>query len=63
MRESAANESVCLPRRSLKTSSEGFQQSYNAQIAVEGENQLVVAAAVTRLWYSAGSPTGLSACR
>ena len=31
----------------MKTSSEGFQQSYNAQIAVEGENQLVVAAAVT----------------
>ena len=33
--------------RIMKTSSEGFQQSYNAQIAVEGENQLVVAAAVT----------------
>ena len=33
--------------RIMKTSSEGFQQSYNAQIAVEGDNQLVVAAAVT----------------
>ena len=33
--------------RIMKTSAEGFQQSYNAQIAVEGENQLVVAAAVT----------------
>ena len=33
--------------RIMKTSSEGFQQSYNAQIAVEGDNQLVVATAVT----------------
>ncbi len=33
--------------RIMKTSSEGFQQCYNAQIAVEGESQLVVAAAVT----------------
>ena len=31
----------------MKTSSEGFQQSYNAQTAVEGENQLVVGAGVT----------------
>ena len=31
----------------MKTSSEGFQQSYNAQMAVEGENQLVVGTAVT----------------
>ena len=30
--------------RVMKTSSEGFQQSYNVQIAVEGENQLVGAA-------------------
>lgn len=33
--------------RIMKTSSEGFQQSYNAQVAVEGENQLVVGAGVT----------------
>ena len=33
--------------RIMKTSSEGFQQSYNAQMVVEGENQLVVGAAVT----------------
>ena len=33
--------------RIMKTSSEGFQQSYNAQMAVEGENQLVVGAGVT----------------
>ena len=33
--------------RIMKTSSEGFQQSYNAQTAVEGENQLVVGAGVT----------------
>ena len=31
----------------MKTSSEGFQQSYNAQMVVEGENQLVVGAGVT----------------
>ena len=33
--------------RIMKTSSEGFQQSYNAQAVVEGENQLVVAVGVT----------------
>ena len=33
--------------RIMKTSSEGFQQSYNAQAVVEGENQLVVGAGVT----------------
>ncbi len=33
--------------RIMKTSTEGFQQCYNAQLAVEGENQLVVAAEVT----------------
>ncbi len=33
--------------RIMKTSNEGFQQSYNAQIAVEGENQLVVGTGVT----------------
>ena len=31
----------------MKTSTEGFQQCYNAQLAVEGENQLIVAAEVT----------------
>ncbi len=29
--------------RIMKTSTEGFQQCYNAQVAVEGENQLIVA--------------------
>ncbi len=33
--------------RIMKTSSEGFQQCYNAQAVVEGENQLVVGAEVT----------------
>ena len=33
--------------RIMKTSSEGFQQSYNAQAVVEGENQLVVGTGVT----------------
>ena len=33
--------------RIMKTSSEGFQQCYNAQTVVEGENQLVVATTVT----------------
>ena len=31
----------------MKTSSEGFQQCYNAQVAVEGENQLIVATELT----------------
>ena len=31
----------------MKTSSEGFQQCFNAQVAVEGEHQLVVATEVT----------------
>ena len=31
----------------MKTSSEGFQQCYNAQVAVDGEQQLVVATDVT----------------
>ena len=33
--------------RIMKTSTEGFQQSYNAQTVVEGENQLVVGTEVT----------------
>ena len=31
----------------MKTSSEGFQQCYNAQVAVDGEHQLVVTTEVT----------------
>ena len=33
--------------RIMKTSSEGFQQCYNAQVAVEGKNQLIVATDVS----------------
>ena len=33
--------------RIMKTSSEGFQQCYNAQVAVEGENQMIVATEVS----------------
>jgi len=33
--------------RIMKTSQEGFQQCYNAQVAVEGENQLIVATEVS----------------
>ena len=33
--------------RIMKTSSEGFQQCYNAQVAVEGEKQLIVATEVS----------------
>ena len=33
--------------RIMKTSTEGFQQCYNAQVAVEGENQLIVATEVS----------------
>ena len=31
----------------IKTSNDGFQQCYNAQLAVEGENQIIVATQVT----------------
>ena len=40
----------------MKTSSEGFQQCFNAQFAVEGEHQLVVATEVTA---NASDPGGL----
>ena len=33
--------------RIMKTSAEGFQQCYNAQVAVEGDNQLIVATEVS----------------
>ena len=33
--------------RIMKTSSEGFQQCYNAQTVVDGDNQVVVATTVT----------------
>ena len=33
--------------RIMKTSAEGFQQCYNAQVAVEGKNQLIVAVEVS----------------
>ena len=33
--------------RIMKTSADGFQQCYNAQLAVEGENQLIVAVEVS----------------
>ena len=31
----------------MKTSNDGFQQCYNAQLAVDGENQIIVATQVT----------------
>ena len=31
----------------MKTSAEGFQQCYNAQVAVDGEHQLIVATELT----------------
>ena len=33
--------------RIMKTSADGFQQCYNAQLAVEGRNQLIVATGVS----------------
>ena len=31
----------------MKTSTEGFQQCYNAQLAVDGDHQIIVAAEVS----------------
>ena len=45
--EKAQSNFTDLESRIIKTSSEGFQQSYNGQTVVEGENQLVVDAGVT----------------
>ena len=46
--ESKAQEHFTDPEsRIMKTSSEGFQQCYNAQVAVEGGNQLIVATKVS----------------
>ena len=42
----------------MKTSSEGFQQCYNAQVAVDGKHQLVVA---TDLTANASDQGGLPA--
>ena len=43
----------------MKTSQEGFQQCYNAQLAVEGENQLIVATEVTSNASDQGRLVGL----
>ena len=45
--------------RIMKTSSEGFQQCYNAQVAVEGANQLVVATEVSANASDQGRMVGL----
>ena len=45
--------------RIMKTSQEGFQQCYNAQLAVEGENQLIVATEVTSNASDQGRLAGL----
>ena len=46
--EESAQDNFTDPQsRIMKTSAEGFQQCYNAQLAVEGSNQLIVAAEVS----------------
>ena len=48
MPEAKAQSNFTDPQsRIMKTSTEGFQPCYNAQLAVEGENQLIVAAEVS----------------
>ena len=42
-----AQDNFTVPKAGMKTSSEGFQQCYNAQVAVEGEKQLIVATEVS----------------
>ena len=46
--EASAQDNFTDPEsRIMKTSSEGYQQCYNPQVAVEGENQLIVATEVS----------------
>ena len=43
----------------MKTSAEGFQQCYNAQVAVDGEHQLIVATELTSNASDQGAMVGL----
>ena len=43
----------------MKTSAEGFQQCYNAQVAVDGEHQLIVATELTSNANDQGAMVGL----
>ena len=43
----------------MKTSAEGFQQRYNAQVAVDGEHQLIVATELTSNASDQGAMVGL----
>ena len=43
----------------MKTSAEGFQQCYNAQVAVDGEQQLIVATELTSNASDQGAMMGL----
>ena len=43
----------------MRTSSEGFQQCYNAQVAVDGEHQLIVATELTSNGSDQGALVGL----
>ena len=43
----------------MRTSSEGFQQCYNAQVAVDGEHQLIVATELTSNGSDRGALVGL----
>ena len=45
--------------RIMKTSTEGFQQCYNAQVAVDGEQQIIVATEVTAKASDQGQMMGL----
>ena len=45
--------------RIMKTSTEGFQQCYNAQVAVDGEQQIIVATGVTAQASDQGQMMGL----
>lgn len=47
--------------RIMKTSTEGFQQCYNAQVAVDGEHQIIVATQVTAKASDQGQMMGLLA--
>ena len=59
MEEKAQSNFTDPESRIMKTSTEGFQQCYNAQVAVDGEQQIIVATQVSAQASDQGQMMGL----